>query len=97
MDGVALHVNEKDNVATVFINGVTAGQTLPVRDHRGNTESVQTNAPIPYGHKVALRAIHPGEPVVKYGQQIGLASREICPGDHVHIHNMDSARGRGDL
>jgi altronate dehydratase len=52
---------------------------------------------IPRGHKVALRAIRAGEPVVKYGHPIGAASVDIAPGDHVHIHNVSSGRGRGDL
>jgi len=42
---------------------------------------------IPRGHKLALRAIAAGEPVVKFGQIIGFASTAIEPGDHVHEHN----------
>ena len=41
----------------------------------------------PAGHKVALRAMVPGDPVVKYGQVIGYATADIAPGDHVHSHN----------
>jgi len=52
---------------------------------------------IPRGHKVALRAIRAGERVIKYGSPIGLASSDIAPGAHVHIHNVASTRGRGDL
>ncbi|PWC35784.1 altronate dehydratase family protein [Azospirillum sp. TSO35-2] len=49
-------------------------------------------ATIPSGHKMALRAVGTGEPVVKYGQVIGVATRDIAPGDHVHVHNL----GMGD-
>ena len=45
-------------------------------------------APIPFGHKVALRALAQGQPVRKYGQTIGIAKADILPGDHVHTHNM---------
>ncbi|HET7219932.1 MAG TPA: SAF domain-containing protein, partial [Vicinamibacterales bacterium] len=45
----------------------------------------------------ALRAIHRGEAVVKYGSPIGLATMEIAAGAHVHTHNLASTRGRGDL
>ncbi|MFQ5657413.1 MAG: SAF domain-containing protein [Candidatus Methylomirabilales bacterium] len=38
-----------------------------------------------------------GAPIIKYGQVIGRATVEIAPGDHVHVHNMESLRGRGDL
>ncbi len=40
------------------------------------------------GHKVALRALAPGEPVLRYGAIIGFATQPIQPGDHVHSHNL---------
>ncbi|KMK64972.1 UxaA family hydrolase [Puniceibacterium sp. IMCC21224] len=43
---------------------------------------------IPSGHKVALRRIEVAETVRKYGQAIGVATADIMPGDHVHLHNM---------
>ncbi|MCP3714973.1 MULTISPECIES: UxaA family hydrolase [Paraburkholderia] len=43
---------------------------------------------IPPGHKVALRDIEPGEPVRRYGQIIGFASRPIRRGEHVHTQNL---------
>ncbi|MEX3980060.1 UxaA family hydrolase [Paraburkholderia sp. EG287A] len=43
---------------------------------------------IPPGHKVALRDIEPGEPVRRYGQIIGFASRPIRCGEHVHTQNL---------
>ncbi len=59
--------------------------------------TVTANADVPYGHKVAIRAIPKGEAVMKYGLSIGSAMEDIQPGDHVHIHNVESNRGRGDL
>ncbi|GGJ08731.1 hypothetical protein GCM10010885_17340 [Alicyclobacillus cellulosilyticus] len=52
---------------------------------------------IPFGHKFAIRPIAKGQPVRKYGQVIGAASRDIAPGEHAHVHNIESLRGRGDL
>lgn len=43
---------------------------------------------VPAGHKIALRPIGSGKPVIKLGQPIGLATRNIKPGEHVHVHNM---------
>ena len=43
---------------------------------------------IPAGHKVAVRPHAAGEPVRRYGQIIGFATRDIAPGQHVHVHNM---------
>lgn len=41
------------------------------------------------GHKIALKAVAPGAPVIKYGQVIGQAVCPIAPGDHVHVHNLN--------
>ena len=43
---------------------------------------------IPPGHKVATRAIAVGEPVRRYNQIIGFASKPIAAGEHVHTHNL---------
>src|SRR5436190_766211 len=43
---------------------------------------------VPPGHKVATRAIRSGEPVKRYDQVIGFASRDIAPGEHIHLHNL---------
>jgi altronate dehydratase large subunit len=51
---------------------------------------------IPFGHKVAIRAIARGQTVVKYGSPIGDAVTDIPAGSHVHIHNCRSARGRDE-
>ena len=45
---------------------------------------------IPFGHTFALRALRPGDPVIKYGARIGTATQDIAPGEHVHLHNMRS-------
>lgn len=42
---------------------------------------------IPFGHKVALKSMAIGEPVLKYGVAIGVATQNIAQGDHVHVHN----------
>ncbi|WNC13779.1 UxaA family hydrolase [Brevibacillus brevis] len=52
--------------------------------------------PIEFGHKFAVVAIRQGEDILKYGEVIGVATREIGPGEHVHIHNLEGKRGRGD-
>ena len=52
--------------------------------------------PIPIYHKIAIRPIAKGEKIYKYGQPIGVASADIARGEHVHVHNLESDRGRGD-
>ena len=45
------------------------------------------------GHKYARRPIRAGENVVKYGMPIGHATRDIAPGEHVHVHNVATNLG----
>lgn len=93
---LALKVNDLDNVATVFSNEALAGTDVEIRDKKGDSSALRLLSSIPYGHKVALREIHPGEDIIKYGESLGEATREIAAGEHVHVHNLDSKRGRGD-
>jgi len=50
--------------------------------------SVQTQGPIPKGHKIAVAPLRKNQPVLKFGQVIGVATRDIAPGEHVHTHNL---------
>lgn len=73
-----LRIHPDDNVA-VALRPAPAGST-----HDG----VATLEPIPAGHKLALRPLAPGAPVIKYGHPIGLATTPIAPGAHIHSHNL---------
>ena len=94
---LALKVDDLDNVATISANGITDGTQVEVRDKKGNSEILTVHGDVPYGHKIALRDIAPGEHIMKYGECIGAASHPISKGDYVHVHNLDALRGRGDL
>ena len=45
---------------------------------------------IPAGHKFALTDIKKGEYIIKYGEIIGKASKDIKKGEWVHTHNVKS-------
>ncbi len=87
---VLIVINSRDNVGTAR-RDLAEGQ---VCEAGGRTVRLRENAPL--GHKVALRAIGRGKKVVKFGNPIGLATKNIAAGEMVHIHNMESCRGRGD-
>jgi altronate hydrolase len=53
------------------------------------SEGVTSLEAIPFGHKLATRFIAAGQPVLKYGQAIGVATRDIPAGAHVHVQNLD--------
>ena len=52
----------------------------------GDLRPVET---IARGHKMATRPIEGGEPVRKLGQVIGVATKAIAPGQHIHVHNVE--------
>ena len=52
-------------------------------------QDINTIDPIPFGHKVCLKPINKGEPIIKYDQIIGFASKNINAGEHVHSHNLE--------
>ncbi len=87
----ALVVSALDNVATA-LEPLDEGREIVVGERR-----VVATTNIPAGHKIAIAAIAAGEAVVKYGSPIGTATADIPAGAHVHVHNVASARGRGDL
>jgi len=78
----AVLLRDDDNVA-VAARPIPAGSRLQL-----GTADVEVREPIALGHKVALADVAPGEPVRKYGQVIGFASRAIPAGSHVHVHNL---------
>jgi altronate dehydratase small subunit len=81
----------KDNVATARVE-IDSGSIL-LRD---DGTDIAVRERIPFGHKLALEPIAKGEPVLKYGQRIGVAMSDIAVGDMVHIHNLSGERGRGE-
>lgn len=87
-----IRMHESDNVAIVVNDGgLEAGATfddgLVVRDR------------VPQGHKIALRDLKEGEPIVRYNVTIGYALRDIAAGSWVHerLLRMPEARALDDL
>lgn len=74
-DTVAIALEPLASVRAVSV----AGRRIILRDD------------IPAGHKFALVDHSRGDPVLRYGEQIGLAARPIRAGDHVHSHNLATA------
>jgi altronate hydrolase len=74
-----LRLHSADNVV-VAIDGIEAGTVV---------DGIRAVERIPKGHKLAVSAVAPGQPVKKFGQIIGFASQQIAPGDWVHEHNVE--------
>ena len=59
--------------------------------------NISTLDPIPFGHKVCLKEIKKGDPIIKYDQIIGFALNDIKPGEHVHSHNLEFREFKRDF
>jgi arabinonate dehydratase len=59
------------------------------------SSSLRVREKVPRGHKLALVDLAAGAEVRKYGQPIGLATRDIAAGEHVHEHNLCSLARAG--
>ena len=94
MQPSAILIDRKDNVATA-LRQLQQGDSVQVgiEEYSIATPLLQY---IPFGHKYALKDIRKGEGVIKYGETIGLATEDIQQGQHVHVHNIESQKGRGD-
>ncbi|MHA1270905.1 MAG: UxaA family hydrolase [Candidatus Helarchaeota archaeon] len=80
-----LIMNPKDNVATT-LEEIQEGVEIT-----HNNKKIIINRKIPFGHKFALESINKGEFIIKYGEIIGKAKRDIKAGDWVHTRNVRSA------
>jgi len=58
---------------------------------------INTIDPIPFGHKVCLKSVNKGDPIIKYDQIIGFASKNIQAGEHVHSHNLEFKEFKRDF
>lgn len=74
-----VRLDPADNVVTAT-RALEAGAAI---------EGVCATGLIPRGHKIATQAIKQGEIVRKYAQIIGYAARDIAPGDHVHVDEVE--------
>lgn len=85
--------DKADTVGVMVVENAPAGQDLTgwimETDETINVKSLD---PVPLGHKIALKDIHSGDTILKYGHDVGRAVAEIGKGHHVHVHNMKTKR-----
>lgn len=85
-------LSERDNVATALENIPIGSEIqIPLKNNL-----VKLKQEIQFGHKFALEDILKGDRIIKYGETIGVATCNILKGFHVHVHNLEGTRGRGD-
>ncbi|MDE6498077.1 MAG: altronate dehydratase family protein, partial [Muribaculaceae bacterium] len=84
-----IRINQADSVVVALHDGGLPKGTVVEID--GTRIIVADN--VPRGHKLAVRHVEIGEKVIKYGYPIGVATRDIAPGEWVHTHNLSTALG----
>lgn len=77
-----IHLHANDTVV-VALRELPQGTRIRV----GQTE-VETRQTIPAGHKLAIATVDSDRPITKFGWPIGLTTRRIEAGEHVHSHNL---------
>lgn len=87
----ALKINLADNVATALVD-IAKGGEADIVSEDGCLSQIKALDNIPLAHKIALAEIAVGERIIKYGESIGAATRDIHPGEHVHVANVKSLR-----
>lgn len=86
---IGIQIDPGDNVVTV-VEEAARGDAVSYVTPQGSREIAALES-IPFGHKIAMEEIPPGERIIKYHEVIGTASRAIKQGEHVHVHNVHSA------
>ena len=88
----AILLAAKDDVAATLAAAEPATPIAVTLNTSGETvREISIQQAIPFGHKVAIRDIARGAPIIRYGYPIGVATANIKQGEHVHSHNMRSA------
>lgn len=82
-----IKIHENDNVA------IAMTPLAKDSERQVANQKVQLIEEIPQGHKFALQDIQEGEPVIKYGYPIGIATKAIKAGEWIHTHNIKTGLG----
>ena len=86
---LGIQISPEDNVVTL-VEEARAGDRVQYVTSGGRRQVEALDA-VPFGHKIAVQDVPTGEPVLKYNEPIGRASKPIKRGEHVHVHNVQSA------
>ena len=90
MKFTAIALHEEDNVAVVLCDVLNREEKAIVGGRQ--EREVEARDDIRFGHKIALRDIARGDVIRKYGRPIGVSTRDIQKGEHVHVHNVGGLR-----
>lgn len=87
----ALIINEKKDTVAVAIEVILKGKEIKY-SYNNKLEKIIALEDIEIYHKFAIKDMLKGEAVIKYGEHIGIAGKDIKIGSHVHVHNIENQR-----
>lgn len=74
-----VRLHDRDNLV-VAVDAIMPGSAV---------QGVTAKDRVPKGHKMAIAPIAQGDPILKFGQIIGFASKPVEPGTWLHEHNVE--------
>ena len=78
-----IRINQKDN-AVISLFEIQHGEEILTPDG----ERITVREKIPANHKIAIKDFRKGDPVIKFGEEIGRTNQEIPKGGWIHAHNL---------
>jgi hypothetical protein len=88
-------LDPKDNVATA-LRDLDGPSVVSIANPDGSRFDLEILQHIKLGHQVAIRPIPLDAPAIKHGEPFGLATADIAPGEHAHVHNIISLSRLGE-
>jgi len=87
VEKLVLMMSDEDSVAIV-LRAIKKDEKVPLPD--GTV--IEALDDIPRSHKIAIMDVPMGQPVIRYGDEIGYATQPIRAGEWIHVHNMDAEK-----
>ena len=97
MAGPAFLVHQVGDHVGVAVRDLSTGEARGETLDDQSSVTVTLTDEVPLGHKVALADITAGSDVIEYGLRVAIASQDISKGQHVHTHNVRSARWQNSV
>lgn len=85
----SLMITPQDSVACILEDG-EAGDVIQT----AAGDLITLLEPVEFAHKVCICDLKKGDPVIKYGEEIGFMLRDVPRGSWIHNHNMGCDRGK---
>jgi len=78
-----IRINPKDNVVVALFE-IQGGEDILIP----GGGLITAREKIPVNHKVSIKDFKKGDPVIKFGEEIGRTNQDIPKGRWIHAHNL---------